>query len=235
MSDRPSVAVPLRAARTTMSTRVASPRVVQVAIAEDHPLYRFALEQAIDASAGLRLVGSFAEGAAMVDSLASRAADVALVDLQLIDMHGIELVEQLATRYPGVRSVVLSAHLNEHLLSSAFAVGAAAYLSKDLGAEEICDAVVAVSRGETVLSPAAQRVLGTSLRAGHLQPRSGLTTREFEILRLSADGRSRDEIARLLHLSASTVKVHLGRAYEKLRATDRASAIAEAFRRGILT
>jgi two-component system nitrate/nitrite response regulator NarL len=114
------------------------------------------------------------------------------------------------------------------------AKGALGYLSKLAAPEKIFDAIAAVHRGETVLSPEFQAGLVDELQRRETDTRPLLTTREKEILALTADGHSAPEIGRHLHLSTATIKSHLHSLYEKLGVSDRASAVAVAMRKGLL-
>lgn len=116
----------------------------------------------------------------------------------------------------------------------AVASGAGAYLSKESTRERICDAVAAVARGEVVLSAEVQAGLASEIQIRERDGRPALTPREHEILVLTADGQSAPAIGGQLHLSQSTVKTHLKSLYEKLGVSDRAAAVAEAMRRGLL-
>jgi two-component system nitrate/nitrite response regulator NarL len=130
--------------------------------------------------------------------------------------------------------VFLSAHIESELVYRAIALGAAAYLSKEADRAAIFDAVAAVARGETVLSPEIQGGLAAQIQLRETERRPVLSPREQQVLRLIADGGSAPAIARELHLSPSTVKSHLQTLYEKLGVSDRAAAVAAAMRAGLL-
>jgi two-component system nitrate/nitrite response regulator NarL len=132
------------------------------------------------------------------------------------------------------RVILLSAFLDGAMAFEAMAGGAAAFLSKDADRGQITDAVAAVSRGDTVLGPEIQAGLAHEIRLRGGSGRPGLSAREREILGHIAEGRSAPDIAKLLFLSPATVKSHLGALYEKLGVSDRAAAVAEAMRRGLL-
>ena len=145
--------------------------------------------------------------------------------------HLAEVLDQVGVR---PRVVFLSAFLDGAMAFEAVAGGAAAFLSKDADRRRITETIGAVSRGETVLGPEIQAGLAEEIRLRGAPTRPGLSAREREILGHIAEGRSAPEIAKLLFLSPATVKSHLGALYEKLGVSDRAAAVAEAMRRGLL-
>jgi two-component system nitrate/nitrite response regulator NarL len=133
-----------------------------------------------------------------------------------------------------VRVVFVSAYYDSDVAYGALGSGASGYLSKDSSGEEICDALVAASQGRTTLGTDVQAAVAQEIRRRSGDGERFLTPREGEVLRLTADGMSAPDIARSLHLGVTTVKTHLQRVYEKLGVSDRAAAVAEAMRRGIL-
>lgn len=131
--------------------------------------------------------------------------------------------------------VFLSAFADSPTVYAALAAGAAGFLTKDADRQAICDALVAAARGDTVLSSELQAGVASQIRA-RAQAEAGpvLTPRELEVLQLAAGGRSAPAIARQLVVSPTTVRSHLQNVYEKLGVSDRAAAVAEAMRRGLL-
>ncbi|MDX6628743.1 MAG: two-component system, NarL family, nitrate/nitrite response regulator NarL [Gaiellales bacterium] len=196
---------------------------VSLLIADDHPVYRSGLAEILRGRPEFEVVGEAGDGATALAEIRRLAPDVAVVDLQLPDMDGIAVAEAVAREGLATRVVILSAYEDRDVVQRAFAVGARAYLPKICSAERLCDTLLAVARGQIVLPgvPAAA-------------PQVALTARETEILRLTADGRSAPEIAATLAVSSATVKTHLQHVYEKLGVSDRAAAVAQAIRRGLL-
>ena len=131
--------------------------------------------------------------------------------------------------------VFLSAFMHPELAYSTVASGARGYLSKEAARQEICDAIVTVARGGTALAPEVQAALVSEIRERERGegPRA-LTRRELQVLRFIADGHSAPEIGRRIHISPATVKSHLHALYEKLGVSDRAAAVAEGMRRGLV-
>ena len=129
----------------------------------------------------------------------------------------------------------LSAFMEAELAYTTVAEGARGYLSKESSRQEICDAIVSVSRGDTALAPEVQSALAQEIMdRERTHGRPELSPRESEVLLLIAEGLSAPDIAKQIHLSPTTVKTHLGTLYEKLGVSDRAAAVAEGMRRGLL-
>ena len=152
-------------------------------------------------------------------------------------MPGVDGIRVLnAVERDGIetRVVFLSAYLDSAVVYRALAAGAAGYLSKDSNRQSICDAVAAVARGDAVFAPEIQGGIAREIRMRENDGRPTLTPREREILNLTAEGCTAPEIGRRLYLSPTTVKTHLQHLYEKLGVSDRAAAVAEAMRRGLL-
>jgi two-component system nitrate/nitrite response regulator NarL len=205
-------------------------------VVEDHPLYRFALEQAIASDRRLELVASLADGHAVFETLAEHAPDVALVDLDLPGVDGFTLLSRVAERAIPTRVVILSGDERGSSVYRALGLGAGGYLSKDLDAKGICEAVVAASRGELVVSRQLQTAVADEIRAQTtVQKAPPLTERERQVIHLAARGHPTADIGRRLYISESTVKTHLSAVYGKLGVSDRSSAIAQAVKRGLVS
>jgi two-component system nitrate/nitrite response regulator NarL len=205
---------------------------VRVFIADDHPVFREGLVRAVAARSEMELAGEAVDGRAALDAIQAAPPDVALVDLRLPVLDGIAIVRAVVRETLPTRVVILSAYDDAELVWAALEAGAAGYLTKDARREEITDGVLAAARGETVLAPSLAGAL-----AGEVRRRAGtpiLTSREREALDGLARGLSAPAIARELVLSTATVKTHLQHLYEKLGVSDRAAAVAEAMRRGLL-
>jgi two-component system, NarL family, nitrate/nitrite response regulator NarL len=195
-------------------------------------VFREGLVRAVAARAEMELAGEAVDGRAALDAIQASLPEVALVDLRLPVLDGIAVVRAVVRDGLATRVVILSAYDDAELVWAALEAGAAGYLTKDARREEITDGVMAAARGETVLAPSLAGAL-----AGEVRRRAGtpvLTSREREALDGLARGLSAPAIARELVLSTATVKTHLQHLYEKLGVSDRAAAVAEAMRRGLL-
>jgi two-component system nitrate/nitrite response regulator NarL len=200
-----------------------------VLVADDHAIYRTGLVAAVSARAELELVGEADTGDGALDALWELKPDVTLVDLGLPDIDILSAIDrgELPTRV-----VVLSTRTDGAIASAAIHAGAKAYLSKESSPEQLCDAIIAVARGDTVLPPDLDSDLASEvkLRAGEAR----LTSRERQVLELAAGGMSPYDVARRLYLSSATLGVYVKGFCEKLGVTEVPDAIAEAKRRGLI-
>jgi two-component system nitrate/nitrite response regulator NarL len=195
---------------------------------------REGLLRAVGEQPALELVGSAGNGREALEQIRRVQPDVALLDVKMPELDGIAVVRAVTRDALPTRIVFLSAYVDSAVAYRALAEGAAGFLSKEASATAVCDAIVAAARGETVLSPEVQSGIAEEIRMRAAPERLNLSARENEVLVLIADGLSAPDIARLLHLSPATVKGHLHSLYEKLGVKERAAAVAEAMRRGLL-
>jgi two-component system nitrate/nitrite response regulator NarL len=207
---------------------------IRVYVADDHPLYREGVVGALRERPDFDLVGEASDGRRALEDIRRLRPDVALLDFKLPGLDGARVLNALRRDQVATRIMFLSAYVDSAIVYRAVAAGASAYLSKDAGRQAICDAVAAVARGESVLAPEIQAGIVQEIRLREHDDRPALTPREREILLLTADGCNAPEIGRRLYLSPTTVKTHLQHLYEKLGVSDRAAAVAEAMRRGLL-
>jgi two-component system, NarL family, nitrate/nitrite response regulator NarL len=224
-----------RPAGSYNSNMSSSSQATTVVVADDHPLYRAGLVDAITERPDLRLVAASSGGRDALEQILAERPDVALLDMRMRDLDGMAVLEQLARAGSRTRVVFLSAYEEGEVVHRALTAGAAGYLSKETDRVEICDAVRAAVDGEIVVSPNLPGALVQYLhrRSGSRQPRLG--EREHEVMRLTAEGLSAPEIAEALGIGTTTVKTHLQRVYRKLDVTDRAAMVAKALRLGLLT
>lgn len=207
---------------------------VRIVVADDHPLFREAVVRAVKERPEFELVGEAVDGRQALEVIRELGPDVALIDVKMPELDGLRVLNAIKRDGLATRVVLLSAYLDGATAFEAVANGAAAFLSKDADRRTILDTVAAVSRGETVLGAEIQAGLAEEIRLRGGKDRPGLSPRELEILKHIAEGRSAPEIGRLIHLSPATVKSHLQSLYEKLGVSDRAAAVAESMRRGLL-
>ena len=206
-----------------------------VLIADDHPLYREGLARAISGRPDLELVSEVSDGRTALEQIQHLEPDVAVLDMRMPELRGLEVVEALTRDGSPTRVLVLSAAIESSLVYAAVAAGAAGYWSKDAERDAICDAIAAVARGERVLDPSLQSGVFSEIHAREVDTgRPVLTSREHEILLCIAQGKTAPAIGAELYLSTATIKTHLAHLYEKLGVSDRAAAVAEAMRRGLL-
>jgi two-component system nitrate/nitrite response regulator NarL len=190
--------------------------------------------RAISARPELELVGEARDGREALDAIGAALPDVAIIGGTLAGLTGEQVLNAVARDGLCTRVVMIAARPDPQQVYAALADGAAGFLTKDADARELCDAITAVARGGIVLSPQLQAGVAGEIRLRTPHDRPVMTTRERETLRLIAEGLSAPEIGRALHLSTATVKTHLQHIYEKLGVSERAAAVAEAMRRGLL-
>jgi two-component system, NarL family, nitrate/nitrite response regulator NarL len=207
---------------------------VTVLAADSHPLYRDAIGRAIRRWPALQLVAQARDGREALDAIAAKRPDVAVVDRSLTGLSGEQVLNAVARDRLGTRVILMAAEPGSELVYSAIAAGAAGYLTTGADARQLCEAIAAVARGRTVLAPELQAGLAGEIRLREVDGRPLLSDRERETLELIAEGLSAPAIGTRLHLSTSTVKHHLTTLYEKLEVSDRAAAVAQAMRRGLL-
>ncbi|HET6551769.1 MAG TPA: response regulator transcription factor [Solirubrobacter sp.] len=203
-------------------------------VADDHPMFLEAILAAIRDRPELELVGSASSGHDAAAGIAALEPDVAVLDMRLRGLSGHEVLDHAAAQEPHTRFLFLSAHVESDLVYAALASGAAGYLSKEIDRDAICEAIVAVADGETVLSPDVQRNLAGAIRQRDVREGPVLTPRELAVLALVAEGLATHQIAARLKVAPATVKSHLRSINHKLDVPDRTSAVAAAMRRGLL-
>lgn len=206
-----------------------------VAIVEDHPLFRHTLAEMVNADPGLRLFGAFASAEEAVAGIDGQCPSVLVLDLGLPGMDGRDLLREMSRRDHPTRCLVLSGAVEPELVYEVVELGAAGVLSKHAERAEVLRALHAVAAGGTVLGLDIQGgLVGQIRRRRRQEGPTALSTRETAILDGAARGLTNEEIGRQLHLSAATVKSHMRHVFDKLGAKDRASAVAEGMRRGLI-
>ncbi|MFF5225316.1 response regulator [Dactylosporangium sp. NPDC000521] len=205
---------------------------IRLLIVDDHPIVRDGLRGAFTGTAEFEVVGVAGDGAAAVERAVELRPDVVLMDLRMPVVDGAEAIRRLRQRAPQVRVLVLTTFDTDHDVLPAIEAGATGYLLKDAPVEDLLRAVRSAARGESVLAPAVAGRLMNRVR----RPVSGtLSQRELQVLKLIADGASNREAAAGLLISEASIKTHLLHIYDKLGVRDRAGAVAEAFRRGLVS
>jgi len=208
---------------------------VRVVVADDHPLFREGIERAIRERPELELVGSAADGREALGLVRDLEPAVAVLDLRLPGLDGLQILNAVTRDRLPTRVLILSASSDGEVVYRAVQGGAAGYFRKEADRHTILDAITAVARGKTVIDAALQPGVFEQIRVrGTDEERPILTAREQEVLTLMAEGLSGPQIADRLIVALPTVKTHQARLYEKLGVSERAAAVAEAMRRGLL-
>ncbi|MEU5010808.1 response regulator transcription factor [Streptomyces sp. NPDC021749] len=201
--------------------------MIRVLLAEDQSMVREALAALLSLEADLEVAAQAARGDEVVATARAHDVDVALLDIEMPGLSGLDAAAALRRELPGVKIVILTTFGRPGYLRRAMEAGADAFLVKDAPAARLADAVRRVLRGERVIDPA----LAAAALADGASP---LTAREREVLRTAADGSTNAEIAAALHLSQGTVRNYLSTAIQKTGARNRAEAVRTARDKGWL-
>ncbi|MFD4655564.1 response regulator [Kitasatospora sp. NPDC058444] len=205
---------------------------VRLLIVDDHPIVRDGLRGAFANSPEFEVVGEAGNGAEALDLVAELKPGLVLMDLRMPVMDGVTAIQRLSESAPEVRVLVLTTFDTDNDVLPAIEAGATGYLLKDAPTEELLRAARVAARGDAMLSPTITKRLMDRVR----RPSLGvLSARELEVMRLVAHGSSNKEVAGKLFITEASVKTHLLRIYDKLGVRDRAGAVGEAFRRGLVT
>jgi two-component system response regulator NreC len=209
--------------------------VTRVVVVEDHTLVRQSLVKMVSAEPGFEVVGETGRGDEAVELLARLKPDVALLDIAMPGADGLEVAERAKVRTPETRMLFLTMHEDDASIMRAVSLEADGYVLKTASTEELMQALRTVAGGNSYLSPRiAKRVMnlaGSRNSTAHTR----LTDRELEILRLLASGIRPAELAKQLFVSVKTIKNHLTNIYAKLGVQTGTQAVAEAFRRGLVS
>lgn len=192
------------------------------------------MTRAIKERPELELVGQAGDGREALEAIGEQQPDVAVIDQSLGELSSEQILNALGRDGLGTRVILIGSAPPSGQVYEAIAGGAAGYLTTDTDASQLCEAISAVARGETVLAPSLHTGLAGEIRLRKTADRPILSDRESETLKLLAEGLSAPDIGRRLHLSTGTVKTHLEHLYAKLGVSERAAAVAQAMRRGLL-
>jgi NarL family two-component system response regulator LiaR len=210
---------------------------IKILIADDHAVVRDGTRRILEQEADLQVVAEAANGEEAVRLAGSSKPDVAIIDIAMPKVDGIEATKQIKTLYPSIAVLILTAYDDDQFVFSLLEAGAAGYLMKSVRGNELTDAVRQVYAGESVLHPAiARKVLNRFVpvpgKPAGQKSSEVLSEREMEVLRLATGGLSNQEIADNLCLSLRTVQAHLGHIFNKLQVSSRTEAVVHALKEG---
>lgn len=213
---------------------------IKILIADDHAVVREGTRQILEQEADMDVVAEAADGEEAVKLAGSSKPDVAIIDIAMPKLDGIEATKQIKTLYPAIAVLILTAYDDDQFVFSLLEAGAAGYLLKSVRGSELIEAVRAVYVGESVLHPAiARKVLNrfvpVSGQPQRQKPAEVVSEREMEILKLATRGLSNQDIANELRLSLRTVQAHLGHIFNKLQVGSRTEAVVRALKDGWIT
>ena len=213
---------------------------IKILIADDHAFVREGTRRILEQEPDLEVVAEAGDGEEAVRLASDLKPDVAIIDVAMPKLDGIEATRRIKALCPAVAVLVLSAYDDDQFVFGLLEAGAAGYLLKSVRGHEIVDAIRAVDAGESVLHPSvARKVLNrfasVSSRAQRKKPLELLTDREMEVMRLVTKGLSNKGIADGLCLSVRTVQGHLANIFNKLRVSSRTEAVVHALKEGWVT
>jgi DNA-binding NarL/FixJ family response regulator len=212
------------------------PLVTRILVADDHEIVRRGLRLVMDREADLEVVAEASDGAEAVERALAGDIHLAILDVSMPRMTGLQAVRELCRRKPELRLLILSMYENEQFLFEALKAGASGYVLKSGADRDIVQACRAAMRGETFLYPSAVSTLVRDFvrRDGDEATFDPLTPREQEILKLIAEAHSSKSIASMLTISIKTVERHRANILEKLGMRDRVELTRYAIRRGLV-
>lgn len=212
---------------------------IRVVLADDHAVVRKGIREFLEESGDIRVVAEASDGAEAIALVAEHQPDVAVLDIQMPKMTGIEATRRIKAEHPAVRVLVLTAYDDDPYIFALLQAGASGYILKTADSTELVHAVQAVHRDESALDPAVAQKVVQQLTSGRPLGAQAtvetLTEREVEVLRLAARGMTNKAIGRDLGISDRTVQGHLANIYGKLGVNSRTEAVTEALRQGWIT
>jgi len=211
-----------------------SDELVTVVVADDHPFFRDGVARGLNNSGRIRVVGEAGDGREALDLIRGEQPQVAVVDHQMPHLSGLEVVRAVVRDQLPTRVLLLSAFADGAVVFQALQEGAAGYLTKDASRGELVEAVARVAAGHTVIPPELAGGLADQIRSRSSSETPVLSERERQVLEAFSRGLSIPQASAELFLGVSTIKTYTQRLYEKLGVSDRAAAVAEAMRRGLL-
>ena len=213
---------------------------IKILIADDHAVVREGTRRILEQEKDLEVVAEAGDGEEAVRQATSLKPDVAIIDVAMPKLDGIEATKQIKSACPAITVLILSAYDDDQFVFSLLEAGAAGYLLKSVRGSELVNAVRAVQAGESVLHPSiARKVLNRFARISRepkeKEPSEILSEREMDVLRLVTKGLSNKDIADELCLSIRTVQGHLGNIFNKLQVGSRTEAVVRALKEGWVT
>jgi len=209
---------------------------VRVLIADDHGIVRSGLRLLLERQPDIEVIAEAADGAEAREIAVRERPDLAILDVRMPKLTGLQVTRELKKQAPEVSVLILSMHDDERYLFEALKAGASGYVLKTQADTDLMEAIRAVERGEPFLTPAAQQALIKDVlaRGRQSEDEEELTPREEEIVKLVAEAHTTRQIAEILHLSEKTVENHRANAMRKLGMRDRVELVRYAIRRGLI-
>lgn len=215
-------------------------KAIRILLADDHNIMRRGLRLLLERQPGFEVVAEAADGREAAERAEATHPDIAVLDIAMPNMSGIEAAQRIRALLPQAAIVILSMHSDESYVLRALKAGAKGYLLKDSAESDLIDAIKAVSEGKAFFSPEISKILVEDYvrdmrKRGAEDSYELLTSREREILHLLAEGKSNKDIATLLDLSLYTVETHRRNLQDKLNLHSLAELILYAVRKGVIS
>ena len=213
---------------------------IRIIIADDHAVVREGTRTLLEREEDMQVVGEATDGEEAIRLIEKLKPDVAILDISMPKLSGIEVTRQIKPRFPSTAILILTAYDDDEYIFALLEAGAAGYLLKSVHGREIVQAVRSVYSGESVLHPSIarkviQRAILSSAKSGEAKSEMELSERESEVLKLAAKGLSNKDIAETLCISIRTVQGHINSIFHKLRVGSRTEAIFQSVKRGWLS
>jgi DNA-binding NarL/FixJ family response regulator len=210
--------------------------MLHILIADDHGIVRSGIRMLIDRQQGMHVVAEAEDGIQAVELAQATRPDVAILDVSMPRMTGLQAAREIRSRLPGTSVLLLSMHDDERYVFDAVDVGAAGYVLKRSADTDLIDAIQAVARGEQFVSPVTERAVIKEWLAGEREERLAdpLTPRELDVVKLIAEAHTNKQIAQALYVSEKTVESHRANVLSKLGMRDRVELVRYAIRRGLV-
>ena len=223
---------------------VTSQKKIRLMLVDDHKLFRCGIKSLFENSKNITVIAEAQDGKEAISKILAQKPDVVLLDLELGDINGLELIDKVSSKIPDIKFIILTSHINEHVLNKAMKMGIYGYILKDINSEFLDMIVNSVSNGAMWIDKKAVQILrelnpnvvpnAQISRSNYKSTHSNLTAREYEVLKLIVDGKSNQQIAHELNISEHTSKAHVCNIIQKLVVDDRTQAAVKAIREGII-
>ena len=207
---------------------------IRIMLADDHAVVRSGLRRLLEQNPELEVIAEADNGESAYQLYGEHSPDVAVLDLSMPGMGGLEAVRRILARHPLAKMIVFSMHENASFATQALKAGARGYVAKTGAPDELLVAVQEVMRGKTFLSPGVAQKIAMQSLAGQNEPVHQLSAREFEVFRLLAEGRSTEEVGDMLKISQKTVANYHTLIKQKLGISTSVELIRIAMRNGII-
>lgn len=221
-----------------------SNKTVRLMLIDDHKLFRCGIKSLFENSSCVCVIAEASNGKDGIAKILAQNPDVVLLDLELGDINGLDLIEKVMNEKPNVKFIILTSHINEHVINKAMKMGIYGYILKDINSEFLDMIVKSVSNGAMWIDKKAVQILrelnpnvipnAQVSRSNFKSTHANLTAREYEVLKLVVDGKSNQQIASELNISEHTSKAHVCNIIQKLVVDDRTQAAVKAIREGIV-